>query len=512
MKLMIVLVIVAIAGKFILTGILSEASKHGPHRLIWRWFSGNTYHGKSVTNATWLRHATKVHTSSGTALRWHHIPRLHRAGYRTGVTLAVAGIGAGLLVSRSATIIASVVALAISIMVAGILLVKRLRKWYSHRVMVSPLAKALAPMLDIPESTAEKSIRLIDGYLRISKGRIGVIELPPKYPALPDQRAALEHVIDSRLPKDVSFTWHTSGNPMYVALSASPTPPTSVPFGRYVPDMESCDPSEVVLGLDRNGEIFKGSFALDDPHWAFSMGSGRGKSTILRSIAAQVLHNDPLATMTGIDPKGPSLTPLAGIPGVTLARDPSNIPEMWEAINKFYDEMRRRLSIRKDDPTAEFPMNLLVLDEINTASAMWAAYWRMIPTGDVYGERGETKPAKASSVPPAWQHIAYCAWQGREANCHIVVVGQDLTDKALGGFSLRSSFGLIGLAGYRKQLWLRIIGTMPVPVSQKPKGRVIFVIDGTESWVQCLNGSDQEFRDYALANRLTLQLQDIKSE
>ena len=80
------------------------ARRPGASVVAWRWFSGHALDGHVRTNATWTmrsRGARPVLHPSGHAVSWHHLPRLHRAGIRTGSTLAVLGIAAASILVRA---------------------------------------------------------------------------------------------------------------------------------------------------------------------------------------------------------------------------------------------------------------------------------------------------------------------------------------------------------------------------------------------------------------------------
>ena len=64
-------------------------SRHGAGPVVWRFFSGHALDGQFRTNATWTQPASKTLHPTGYARPWHHRPRLHRAGIRTGTTLLV---------------------------------------------------------------------------------------------------------------------------------------------------------------------------------------------------------------------------------------------------------------------------------------------------------------------------------------------------------------------------------------------------------------------------------------
>lgn len=385
------------------------------------------------------------------------------------------------------------------------------------RYVVAPLAPALGPLLEMPAPNARKIITLKPGYLTAKDGEIGTIgPLPPAFRADPGQRRAVEHLVSARLPVDVDFQWRTGGFPQSIALLAAPQCPPMVMFEDMLSEMAKCKPGEIVFGVDRREDVFRGSFRIDDPHWGFSVGSGRGKSTKLQCAAAQILHADLAATVTGIDPKMASLTPLIGIPGVVIANDPRNIGEwdreaqrchggMWGAIDDFKDEMMARLDALATDPTLTFPIKLLILDECNMFGAMTAAKWRVL------------RDSKAGDppVPPPWAALAAIHWMGRQVSCHCITVGQRLDDKATGGIGLRSAMGLVGIAGYRQKEWDLLIGTRPMPKSQRPKGRWLYDNGSDQTWVQnvCASTDPAEagiiIRNYAAAGRSGLVHDDV---
>lgn len=473
----------------VLAGIYRTFTPHGLGALLWRWMSGHPLDGIARTNATWFKPANKVLDPSGRVHRWHHLPRVKRAGIRSGTTLTLGCVTCGLIFARTVTLLVVVSAGSVTLATAAVIAVRFLRQWHCDRIIAYPLAAALAPLIETPIMQARKAISLPPSFLTTSSGEIGTIALPDAFRAAPEQRKAVEHLVSSRLPVDVEYAWHTTRKPLSLGILASPKPPDMVNFLDYVSQMEACQRGQVLIGLDRHKTLFHGSFNTDDPHWGFSVGSGRGKSTFLQCTAAQILHNDPGATLDGIDPKMSSLDPLIGIPGVGIACDPRNVQEMWDRITEFKTVMFDRLDALKADPTIEFPIKLLVIDEVNTCASMWAAYWKSI--------KSKTDPATA----PAWSDIAWICWMGRAARCHVIIVGQRLDDKATGGIGLRDSLGFRGLAGYRANQWMMLIGSPPVPRSQKPKGRWIYSDGQAETWVQNVYAKPEVIRDYAMAGR-----------
>jgi hypothetical protein len=58
------------------------------------------------------------------------------------------------------------------------------------------------------------------------------------------------------------------------------------------------------------------------------------------------------------------------------------------------------------------------------------------------------------------------------------------------------------MSGFKANQWMNYIGTTPVPRAQKGRGRAIYVAGESETWVQCLYGQDDEFKEFAIANRI----------
>src|SRR5262249_53751230 len=162
-----------------------------------------------------------------------------------GGTIAVIGAGIGFLDDRFLTVVC-LLATTVLILVLGLFVgVRNARTRYTNRVVVSPLAQALASILDSPEATTEAGINLDPRMTTIKQGPVGTVPLPPRFRANPQQRAEVEHLVSTRLPIDVDLTWHTRRNPQVLEILAAPKPPDMVPFSRYIAEMEACEQGQI---------------------------------------------------------------------------------------------------------------------------------------------------------------------------------------------------------------------------------------------------------------------------
>lgn len=461
-----------------LRSLARMADRHGGAVLAWRWVTGaDLDHGRS-------------HDCPGPQCRaraWAHRPRHHRAAIRVATPAAALAAAYGMIADEAATVYSAAAAAVAVTLAAAWTGVRRRRQRRHDRRVIAPMAASLAAVIGTAPAQARAAVHLPHPGTD-PRGHLGHIELPDAYPAGVDARKAVEHVISTHLPWDVDVSWRTAGKPKRVMISAAPKPPEVVPFASVMDEIARCAPGVILIGIDRHSDPFRWSLNDgDDPHGGFSVGSGRGKSTFLNISGAQILHQDPAATITGIDPKMSSFDPITGVPGVTLANDPRDIPGMWNTVAQYKKQMDERIEAKKANPTLEFPVSLLFIDEVNMFASMSAAYWR---------EQDE------KGTPPVWMDIAAVLWMGRFVHCHGILVGQRLDDKATGGVGLRDSLGFRGLAGYRPNQWKMLIGTTPIPKSQRQRGRWIYSDGQEETWVQNIMATPQEIRAYAMEGRL----------
>lgn len=116
------------AAPLALAGVVLLAAFKNPKH-AWRWLSGHTHDKYHHTNATWTRPATKVLHPTGNAVRWHHLPRLYRAGVRTGFTVFALLVLTGAALAPWPTFIALGVLLAAAAVHGGRQVRRKARRW-----------------------------------------------------------------------------------------------------------------------------------------------------------------------------------------------------------------------------------------------------------------------------------------------------------------------------------------------------------------------------------------------
>jgi hypothetical protein len=497
-------VVLAITGLvlavIILLWLRALAKKHGPGALAFRFAAGRHLDGVRRTDATWSAAATRVLHPTGRASGWAHLPERTRAAIRLAA-LTLAGAETALwLKARPA---APPLTIALMLAMAGAVgwhAWRRIERARHHREVISPAAAALAPFLGTTPRNVEAGLKIRRDYADANGGEhIASLALPDHYAATPDQKAKVMDIMANRLGVDLKPHWQTSRYPMVLTLHRAPTPPSMVRFATQLARIEALPPDKIMLGIAADGQPRDWDRSAEDPAIAFHGGSRRGKTNLLLLIAAQEIrkwrHRPPAENapacaagrVTYIDPKQVSAMVLAGLPGVDLCNQGArDIPGMWAGAARFAQLVNDRYDALAEDNTLEFQDSLLIIDELSMFSGMSARHWA--------ATRERTDPAE----PPVWADLATVVWMGAQVRARAIVAGQRLDFRILAG--LLGSFGIRLLAGFLPQDYMRLVGVLPVPRSQKPRGRFLLFAGDEPEWIQAPFAKPEEYRSWVLAD------------
>lgn len=460
------------------------------HPLIWRWLSGHPLDGQYRTNATWLHPATKVLHPAGRVVRWHHLPRLYRAGIRTGVSLGVLAIALGLLYARTATL-AALAAAAILSAAAGIwLAVAAVRRWKHRRTWVLPLHAALGHQLAIPPGQRPAD------WLDVSRDRQDVtIWLPASFTAAQRHKDAVITTATAKLALEAPVAdWSGVAGPRpHVRLKASPAPPARVGLADVQAAIDAAADTYLVLGLGRAARAVGASLDDDSPHVMLSQGSGSGKSTTGRLIGSQMLHKG--AVLMVWDYKRISQNWAKGLPGVAYCKTPAQIhaAALW-----LLAEIERRNEVA--DAAADWegnvhanvgPRIIVLAEELNATMNRLRAYWR--------GIRESSDPDRS----PAVEAIEDALFMGRQVRVNIVAVGQKMSVRASGSGEARENMGIRLLGRYTRSSWKMLVDDLPfIPSSNQP-GRIQVITGNVAQETQVARLTAREARELAASGTVT---------
>ncbi len=457
------------------------------HPLLWRWLSGHPLDGKHRTNATWLHPATKVHHPTP-VVRWHHLPRLTRTAIRTGLTLAALAAGWGHVTNPQVTDLVIICLGCVCAVFAGWRIVRALRRARHHRRWVTPLHRALAPVLGV--NLAERP----GSWLQVEPDRsAATIALPASFATSPARRGAITEVVKAKLALEApEVTWDERGHRPVVRFRSAPPPPRRAGIDDLMPAIEAAGPADLVLGLGRGGKPVIVSLDGDSPHLMLSMGSGAGKSVLGRLIGAQSKYRGGVLLVW--DYKLISQNWCKGLPGVVYCKTEAEIhaSALWlEA------EIKRRNKVADAGADIEGnvhanvgPRIVVLAEELNATMARLRAYWR---------EHGDDNRS------PAVEAIDAALFMGRQVRCNIVQIGQLITAGTAGSSAGRENIGVRVLGRYTKNAWKMLVPEVqPMPPSNNTPGRVQVVTGGVARETQTGFLTGYQARRLATAGEVSL--------
>jgi hypothetical protein len=472
----------------------------GPDRLLWHFVAGHPLDGHYRTDARFWRRGRKP-LGKVEVSRWSYLAGWERAAVRLAV---VAGVPAAVwqyLTHPTRTLAVAAAVGVLAALWASWRGYQALRRFGAYRRYVKPLDAVLRPLLGRPATVRPADYIEVPPTYRTKEETPAVIRLPREFNPSPASKelvagAALQKLGLNEDNTDVIF--RMVGDPV-LELKMAPQPPDRVLWADHAEAIDALPPGKVFVGLGARSKPYIHDFTSGElVHVGVSVNTGGGKSSAVVGWMAQELRKG--ASSTFIDPKQSYLpTVLVGVPGYRLANDPDNVAEMWNAIEAFEREMDRRRRAMLKDRTLEYPMMYLVLDELSEFADMSRELWTYIKADpERYGYEG---PIAKNAPNPIWRSVSRILRMGREYSARVIVLTQRLDNASTGGIGLRDLFGMRALGKFRKNQWLMLVGTYPVPKSVNKIGRWIYTDGAKDVWVQNVYGTEIELRNWAAPGR-----------
>jgi len=451
--------------------------------LVWRWHSGAALDGQHRTNATWTRRATDT-LSPVPVVRWHHLPRLHRAGIRTGATLALFLLLFGLAAAPAITRAVLAAVGAGLVLLAAWRAYRRVRDWRHNRDWVKPLNEALPPGVTVAELTRDRTRT--------------VLALPAGHSGADQDRKLILQVAAAKLAlpiSDLAGDWSKlHGKRPQAVITLVPPPPGYVSFADIRPLADAAKEHEIIFGLARKRAPGIISVDSDSPHLGLSMGSGDGKSVTARNAACQLAHHGALIVV--LDTKYVSQHWAAGLPNVAYARTPQEIHELaiWLAAEV---DRRKKLAFYNADVEGIVHANpgariVAILEELNATQAELATYWKET------GGKGRS---------PAVQALDTVSFIGRQVLVNLLYIGQRLSAKATSGGSgdARENLGVLLMSNPAASTWKMLVGDRhALPPATDVQGRLQVVTAKTVLEVQGAYVTGAQAREYATSGAVAV--------
>jgi hypothetical protein len=247
--------------------------------------------------------------------------------------------------------------------------------------------------------------------------------------------------------------------------------------------LEALPASTALIGIGTDGT----AIAVDVDHAPHILvctgtgtgtGTGGGSTTVLRTLAAQFLHQGVHALVLD----GPLVAHLwtKELPTVTHR---GSVAGIHDALVRLATELQRRLHL--DAALDDAPRLMVVLDRADDTMRHLARYW------ETSRQKGDPKKSPAITALEDVLHA------GRQARIHVLYNG-----RGSGGLApaARDQFATVILARVSAGTWQRIAPIAgPAPKPSAHPGRVHVVQDGTAHQTQVLLMTDAEAADWLTA-------------
>jgi hypothetical protein len=435
---------------------------NGALALPYRWFSGRPMNGHRYTNATGFRYGTAALDPSGYANGYQLLPGYRRFLYaRLPLMLAP---GASVL-AVSAPEHAALLATGVSALLAKRADTYRRTRRFRQQV-IEPVAMSVSTVLRM-DNVAGKGHRWVsipEDFRDTDMAKI-VITLPVGWTAEQGDMARLVRAVGQRVQVDnLVATWHVHGDRPVVELAMPVKPPKIVDFVMATQLAEDMAEDALMMGLGARDAVEIFNLAMESPHLLIAGGSGAGKSELLAWLVGQLMRRGYGVAV--LDAKFTSHMWLRKVPGVLYA---SESEELHEALIWLDQELLRRARFVSSggDPETLEPLVILA-EEMNGASNRLRSYWSSIK---VTGDPG---------MSPALTALANLSSMGRELRMHILMAGQSMSAKAVGGPENRENFGGRALARATSNQWKMLAPQIkPAPVARQAPGRWHLVVGDT---------------------------------
>lgn len=426
----------------------------------YRWFSGRPLNGHRYTNATGFRYGTMATDIGGHANWYQFLPGYKRflvARLPVMVTPVAMAMAMFWPVATAWTV-AILTILAIWPLVA----MAKTRRF--RLATVEPVAKAVAKATALATATGRGHLSVaIPRDFRDDPAAKIRVHLPMAWTPEPGDMAKVVKAVAQKLAiEDVTPSWHLAGRAPYVDFAVPPAPPTLVRFTEAVAMLEALKDDEVLMGLGARSALETFSLSLESPHLLIGGGSGAGKSELLAWVVGQFMRRGYGVAV--LDAKFVSHMWLRRVPGVLYAAESE---ELHEALLWLDAELLRRARFVASggDPAELVPL-VALLEEMNGATNRLRAYWK-----NECGGKG---------MSPALTALANLSSMGRELRMHVLMAGQSMTAKAVGGPENRENFGGRALARATTAQWRMLAPQIkPIPTARKISGRWHLVVGDT---------------------------------
>ncbi|KOG85975.1 hypothetical protein ADK38_33700, partial [Streptomyces varsoviensis] len=360
---------------------------------------------------------------------WHRWPRAARSAVRLSPFLVAYGWWRAPAVTELVLIaVAGAVIVAALTSPAGLGWWRVSPVWTDRQIYGPGVWVAVRQILRMEETEPRERWLSVPDDMTADGARI-VLRLPAKWMGGPEAVAAIERVIEERVPGEWVSRWERTTKEHFAEWTPKPAPTPKPVLPDYVPWRSTGDPFRVFIGRAIEGDSIVDAVIETQtatPHWGVAGDTGSGKSTVLYIPVVHGRQNGELIDI--LDTKRNSLKEAEGFSGVRVHK---TTRECIAAFAEFLASMMAAEAAAEKDADPQLRSQLvsrtLVVDELPTLIKLAYSWWR-------YGIKGK-------GTPPFLDWLAIILLQGRSSNHRVVVGTQQFANAFFGGTMERAQIG-----------------------------------------------------------------------
>lgn len=330
-----------------------------------------------------------------------------------------------------------------------------LSKWWAR-----PLFDVVGPLVGWDEDTKPRQALVFDRVYELGLALTVYCHPSEVFAGQAGQTklATIDDAVGRKLGRDVQRVEDFVGEASMLHYAKRSTIPDLVPFQSVRSLIEKAPESKILLGVAPGDVPFWMDFDSESPHFLISAGTGGGKTSAQRNVAAQCLYKGHRVFI--FDPKHLSHIWARGRANVTIVSEAAEMHAMFmELVAELEKRKRETHGLTYQDTIPTWPRNVVILEELSVAVTDLKAWWQSPAGGNRKGE------------PPSVAGLRKILNQGRFLMTNIVAGANRFDAHKTGGGDARDQYAWVGLAEHSKHVVEMVAKGAPVEPKTKEDRR-----------------------------------------
>lgn len=314
------------------------------------------------------------------------------------------------------------------------------------------------------------------------------LDVPMEWHVSDAAKTSLKRAICARLGmSNLDLVENLEGPEPHLLVKHAPEAPKEVRLFEVKNRLARTKSGTLIIGVGARRVLHTVDLDRESPHIGVSVGTGGGKSTLLMWLAAQVLYWGAMLAI--LDVKQVSQRWAKPLSDVDYHRRVPDIHDylinLEREMNRRYDDINEMEADEEIKPEDFGPRLVVLIEEVNVLEPMLVKYWRDIRSPD--------DPKES----PAFTALQNLLNMGRECGIHLIIVGQRLTARVVGGGTARDALYARLMGRFKASSWRMLCEGVPMPPATTRPGQLYLVLGDVAYPLQVPVLTNKEARELA---------------